>query len=101
MKLRTRFADAAPNHKGLVGAFTVQLARGVGLQQTSSAATPDLADLLQTATRLHANRLPRDHRPIVSQRVDSPASASCSGSGRSRKLASPKAARKVSVVTKV
>ena len=107
MKLWAQLAYAAPTHKGLVGAFTAQLARSVGLQLTSPATKPDLAALLRAATRLHAGRQFHDRGRTASYGADAsdgadrPASASCSGSGRSRKLSSPKTARKVSVVTKV
>lgn len=90
-----------------MGAFTAQLAGGVGLKQTTSAAEPYLAALLQAATRLHANRQVHDQRRPASYRADGsggadrPASASSSGSGKSRKLSSPKTARKLSVVIKV
>ena len=106
-ELWVRLADAAPNHKGLVGPFAMQLARSVGVQRPSSVMKPDLVALLRAATRLQADRQfhgqgrAASYGTDASDKPDSPASASCSGSGRSRKLSSPKAARKVSVVTKV
>jgi hypothetical protein len=60
-----------------------------------------LTALLQAVTHLVANRRFHHQWRPASYGADSPASARCSGSAKSRKLASPKTARKVWVVTKV
>lgn len=107
LTLWVRLARAAENHTGLVRMFTDQLAETAGLRSALSRKAPDLADLLQAATRVH-----EDCKAAVATQVAAytsgasedparPASASCSGSGRSRKDSIPKAAKKASVVTKV
>jgi hypothetical protein len=102
-----RLARAAENHNGLVRMLTDRLCETAGLGPASSSREPDLAALLRAATRLHEDR----NTPVATRAASymsgasedpaRPASASCSGSGRSRKDSIPKAAKKVSVVTKV
>ena len=102
-----RLARAAENHNGLVRTLTDRLSEAAGQGRASSSKEPDLAALLRAATRLHEDRstsvAPRvaSYRSGTSKDPARPASASCSGSGRSRREVIPKAARKVSVVTKV
>lgn len=107
LSLWARLAETAAHHRGLVGALADQLAETAGLQKGASAAKPDLAALLQAATRLQSGRSscgkgrPAPPPAEGSAAIDRPELESCSRSGRSRRLSSPKAARKVSVVTKV
>jgi hypothetical protein len=102
-----RLARAAENHNGLLRMLTDRLGETAGLGPASSSRAPDLADLLRAATRLHEDRsTPVATRAApctlgASEDPARPASASCSGSGRSRRDVIPKAARKASVVTKV
>lgn len=102
-----QLARAAENHNGLVRMLTDRLSETAGLGPASSSRAPDLADLLRAATRLHEYRstpVATRAAPCTSGASEDPArpaSASCSGSGRSRKDVIPKAARKASVVTKV
>ncbi len=102
-----RLARAAENHNGLVTMLTDRLGETAGLGPASSSRAPDLADLLRAATRLHEDRstsVATRAAPCTSGPSEDPArpaSASCSGSGRSRKDVIPKAAKKASVVTKV
>jgi len=84
-----------------------RLSETAGLGLASSFREPDLAALLRAATRLQEDR----STPVATRAASytsgasgdpaRPASASCSGSGRSRRLCMPKTARNVSVVTKV
>jgi hypothetical protein len=105
--LWNRLASAAENHNGLVRILTDRLSVTAGLGPASSSREPDLAALLRAATRLHEDRgTPVATRAVsytsgASEDPARPASASCSGSGRSRKDSIPKAAKKASVVTKV
>lgn len=98
---------AAENHNGLLRMLTDRLGETAGLGPASSSRAPDLADLLRAATRLHEDRstpVATRAAPCTSGASEDPArpaSASCSGSGRSRRDVIPKAARKASVVTKV
>jgi hypothetical protein len=107
LTLWVRLASAAENHNGLVRMLTDRLSEAAGLVPASSSREPDLAVLLRAATRLHEGRnTPIETRAAsyksgASEDPAKPASASCSGSGRSRKDCIPKAARKASVVTKV
>ncbi len=107
LTLWVRLACAAENHKGLVRMLTDRLGETAGLGSASSSREPDLAALQRAATRLHEDR----STPVATRAAcytsgacedpAKPASASCSGSGRSRKDAIPKATRKASVVTNV
>jgi hypothetical protein len=105
--LWVRLASAAENHNGLVRMLTDRLSEADGLGPASSARKPDLAALLRAATRLHEDRSTpvatrtASYTSRASEDPARPASASCSGSGRSRRDVIPKAARKASVVTKV
>lgn len=107
LTLWLRLAGAAENHNGLVKVLTDRLSDTAGLRPVSSTREPDLAVLLLAATRLHEGRsTPVETRAAsytsgASEDPAKPASASCSGSGRSRKDSIPKAAKKPSVVTKV
>jgi len=107
LALWLRLASAAENHNGLVRMLTDRLGETAGLGPASSSRAPDLADLLRAATRLHEDRstsVATRAAPCTSGPSEDPArpaSASCSGSGRSRKDVIPKAAKKASVVTKV
>jgi len=98
---------AAENHNGLVRILTDRLSKTAGLGPASSSREPDLAALLRAATRLHEDRgtpvatRAASYTSGASKDPAKPASASCSGSGRSRKDSIPKAAKKASVVTKV
>ncbi len=102
-----RLARAAENHNGLVRMLTDRLSETAGLGPASSSRAPDLADLLRAATRLHEDRSTpvetraASHTSEASEDPAKPASASCSGSGRSRREVIPKAAKKPPVVTKV
>ncbi len=102
-----RLARAAENHNGLLRMLTDRLGETAGLGPASSSRAPDLADLLRAATRLHEDRsthVATRAAPCTSGASEDPArpaSASCSGSGRSRKDVIPKPAKKASVVTKV
>ena len=105
--LWVRLASAAENHNGLVRMLTDRLGETAGLGPASSSRDPDLAALLRAATRLHEDRSTpvatraASYMSGASEDPAKPASASCSGSGRSRKDSIPKAAKKASVVTKV
>jgi hypothetical protein len=107
LTLWVRLTRAAENHNGLVGMLTDRLSETAGLGPAASSREPDLAALLRAATRLHEDRsTPVATRAApytsgASENSAKPASASCSGSGRSRKDSIPKAAKKASVVTKV
>ena len=102
-----RLASAAENHNGLVRILTDRLSETAGLGPASSSREPDLAALLRAAARLHEDRSTpvatraASYTSGASEDPARPASASCSGSGRSRKDSIPKAAKKASVVTKV
>ena len=102
-----RLASASENHKGLVRILTDRLSETAGLGPASSSREPDLAALLRAAARLHEDRSTpvatraASYTSGASEDPARPASASCSGSGRSRKDSIPKAAKKASVVTKV
>ena len=107
LTLWVRLTRAAEIHNGLVRTLTDRLSETAGLGPASSSREPDLAALLRAAIRLHEDR----STPVApstacytsgaSEDPAKPASASCSGSGRSRKDSIPKAAKKASVVTKV
>ena len=107
LTLWVRLASAAENHNGLVRMLTDRLGETAGLGPASSSREPDLAALLRAATRLHEDRSTpvatraASYMSGASEDPAKPASASCSGSGRSRKDSIPKAAKKASVVTKV
>lgn len=107
LTLWTRLANATDSHNGLVGVLADRLTEIVGLERAGAPKPPDLAALLQAAIRLHeGRRLPVEtraasHTSGASEDSAKPASASCSGSGRSRKDVIPKAAKNASVVTKV
>jgi hypothetical protein len=107
LTLWVRLARAAENHNGLLRMLTDRLGETARLGPASSSRAPDLADLLRAATRLHEDRstsVATRAAPCTSGASEDPArpaSAICSGSGRSRRDVIPKAARKVSVVTKV
>ncbi len=107
LTLWLRLARAAENHNGLFRMLTDWLSEAAGLGRASSSEEPDLAALLRAATRLHEARstpgstLTASYSSGASEDPARPASASCSGSGRSRKDVIPKAAKKASVVTKV
>ena len=107
LPLWVRLTRAAENHNGLVRILTDWLSETAGLGPACSFREPDLAALVRAATRLHEDRsTPVATRAAcytsgASEDPAKPASASCSGSGRSRKDSIPKAARNVSVVTKV
>ena len=107
LTLWLRLASAAENHNGLVQVLTDRLSETAGLRPVSSTREPDLAVLLRAAARLHEGRsTPVETRAAsytsgASEDPARPASASCSGSGRSRKDVIPKAAKNASVVTKV
>ena len=107
LTLWVRLARAAENHNGLVKVLTDRLSETAGLRPASSSREPDLAVLLRAATRLHEGRSTpvatraAPYKSGASEDPAKPASASCSGSGRSRKDSIPKAAKKPSVVTKV
>lgn len=107
LALWVRLTSAAKNHNGLVKGLTDRLSETAGLQPSSSYRAPDLAALLRATARLHEARstpFPVCAAPYTSGAPEDPArpaSASCSGSGRSRKDVIPKAAKKASVVTKV
>ena len=87
--------------------LTDRLSETAGLGLTSSSREPDLAALLRAAIRLHEDRITPvttcavSYTSGASEDPARPASASCSGSGRSRKDVIPKVAKKDSVVTKV
>jgi hypothetical protein len=107
LTLWVRLARAAENHNGLLRMLTDRLGEAAGLGPASSSREPDLAALLRAATRLHEDRgtpvatRAASYTSGASKDPAKPASASCSGSGRSRRDVIPKAARKASVVTKV
>lgn len=107
LTLWVRLARAAENHNGLVRMLTNRLGETAGLGPASSCREPDRAALLRAATRLHEDRstpvatLAASYTSGASEDPARPASASCSGSGRSRKDSIPKTARKASVVTNV
>lgn len=102
-----RLARAAENHNGLVKGLTDRLGETAGLQPASSYRASDLAALLRATARLHEARstpfqvCAAPYTSGASEDPARPASASCSGSGRSRRDVIPKAARKAAVVTKV
>lgn len=64
LNLWARLADAAANHRGLVGALTDQLAETAGLQQAYSARMPDLAALLEAKSRLLQKQQKRPLQPV-------------------------------------
>jgi len=66
LSLRTRLANAAENHDGLVGVLADSLTETAGVERAASPKPPDLAALLQAAVRVYEGRqFPVEARQVV------------------------------------